>query len=313
MPNPLGRENPAIGNLGEANEALPESGKNPDGSLLWSRIRGNKMILIGGIIVVIFTFMAIFAPYITSYSPTKMDVRSRFAPPSLKHWMGTDQYGRDTLCRVLYGARVSFEVGVLAVLIGILGGVIIGALAGYLGGYIDEVLMRMMDALLSFPPLLLAIGLVASIGPNLTNVAITIGVVHIPRFARLMRSSVLAEREKEYVEAARSIGQSSIKILLKHIGPNTISPIVVLGTIVFALAVIIEATLSFLGVGVPPPTPSWGGMLNESRRYLEASLWMPLFPGVVLSIAVLGFNLLGDGLRDFLDPKTYVATKGISK
>lgn len=267
------------------------------------------MILIGGIIVLLFSFMAIFAPYLTSYSPTKMDVRSRFAPPGMKHLMGTDQYGRDTLSRVLYGARVSFEVGLLAVLIGIIAGIIIGALAGYLGGFIDEVLMRMMDALLSFPPLLLAIGLVASIGPNLTNVAITIGVVHIPRFARVMRSSVLAEREKEYVEAARAIGQSSFKILLKHIGPNTISPIVVLGTIVFALAVIIEATLSFLGVGVPPPTPSWGSMLNESRRYLEASLWMPLFPGLVLSIAVLGFNLLGDGLRDFLDPKTYIVSK----
>ena len=273
-------------------------------SMTWLRVKSNKMLLIGGVIVLAFTIMAVCAPLLAPYSPTKMDFRSRFSPPSLKHLMGADNYGRDTLARILFGARLSFKVGIISVLIGVIGGVIIGAAAGYIGGFTDNLLMRMMDGLLAFPPLLLAIGLVAAMGPSLMTVAISIGVVYIPRFARVMRSAILAEREKEYVEAARAIGQSGFKILVKHIGPSTISPIVVLGTIIFALAVIIEAMLSFLGIGIPPPTPSWGTMLSDSRRYMGNSIWMALFPGLTLSIAVLGFNMLGDGLRDLLDPRT---------
>ena len=216
-----------------------------------------------------------------------------------------EKYGRDTYTRIVYGARVSFQVGLVAVSIGLIGGLIFGAVAGFVGGIVDDILMRMMDALLAFPPLLLAIGLVASMGPSLKTVSISIGVVYIPRFARVMRSSVLAEKEKEYVEAARAIGQSGFKILMKHIGPSTISPMIVLATIIFALAIIIEATLSFLGVGLPPPAPSWGTMLDESRRYLSVSVWMALFPGITISIAVLGFNMVGDGLRDLLDPRSY--------
>ena len=169
--------------------------------------------------------------------------------------------------------------------------------------------MRIMDGLLAFPPLLLAVGLVASVGPSMRAVCIIIGVVYAPRFARVMRSSVLVEREKEYVEAARATGQSRLKILLKHIGPNCLSQVIVMGTVVFAAAIIIEASLSFLGVGVPPPTPSWGSMLDQSRRYLNTSVYMALFPGAVISLSVLGFNLLGDGLRDLLDPRTYTRTK----
>lgn len=273
--------------------------------LAWLKIKSNKMLMIGGIVILIFAIMATFAPQLSDYSPVKMNLRVRFAPPSLDHPFGTDNYGRDIFARILYGARVSFEVGVISVLIGIVGGVAFGATAGYLGGLVDDVLMRFMDGLLAFPPLLLAIGLVASMGPGLFTVAVSIGVVYIPRFAWVMRSAVLAEREKEYVEAARAIGQSRIKILVRHIGPSTISPVIVLGTIIFALAIILEASLSFLGIGMPPPTPSWGSMLDESRRYLSTSLWMPLFPGLTISLAVLGFNLLGDGLRDYLDPKTY--------
>lgn len=275
------------------------------GSLLWAKISSNKMLIIGGIVVIFFLFMAFFAPLITQYSPTKMNFRAKFAPPSAEHLMGTDHFGRDTYTRIVYGARVSFQVGLVAVSIGLIGGLIFGAVAGFVGGIADDILMRMMDALLAFPPLLLAIGLVASMGPSLKTVSISIGVVYIPRFARVMRSSVLAEKEKEYVEAARAIGQSGFKILIKHIGPSTISPMIVLATIIFALAIIIEATLSFLGVGLPPPAPSWGAMLDESRRYLSVSVWMALFPGITISIAVLGFNMVGDGLRDLLDPRSY--------
>jgi len=282
-----------------------DGGKVKRGSLLWARISSNKMLIIGGIVVIFFLFIAFFAPLITQYSPTKMDFRAKFAPPSAEHLMGTDHFGRDTYTRIVYGARVSFQVGLVAVSIGLIGGLIFGAVAGYVGGIADDILMRMMDALLAFPPLLLAIGLVASMGPSLKTVSISIGVVYIPRFARVMRSSVLAEKEKEYVEAARAIGQSGFKILMKHIGPSTVSPMIVLATIIFALAIIIEATLSFLGVGLPPPAPSWGTMLDESRRYLSVSAWMALFPGITISIAVLGFNMVGDGLRDLLDPRSY--------
>ena len=273
-------------------------------ALAWLRIRSNKMLLLGGTIVLVFALMAVLAPLLSGYNPTKMQFRDRFAPPSAKHLMGADNYGRDTLTRILHGARLSFKVGFISVLIGLVGGVVIGAAAGYVGGFLDNLLMRMMDGLLAFPPLLLAIGLVAAMGPSMMTVAVSIGVVYIPRFARVMRSAVLTEREKEYVEAARAIGQSGFKILVKHIGPSTISPVLVLGTIIFALAVIIEAMLSFLGIGVPPPTPSWGTMLSESRRYMSNSVWMALFPGLTLSIAVMGFNMLGDGLRDLLDPRS---------
>jgi ABC-type dipeptide/oligopeptide/nickel transport system permease subunit len=277
----------------------------------WMRKRmiENRMFLVGGIIVIFFLLLAFFAPLLAQYDPTKMDFSSKLTPPSLKHLMGTDQFGRDIFARVLHGTRISFEVGMAAVLVGFLGGIVIGALAGFLGKFWDNLLMRIMDSLLAFPPLLLAIGLAASMGPSLVTVCISIGVVYIPRFAYVMRSSVLVEREKEYVEAARAIGQSNTKILWKHIGPSCISPVIVLATVIFATAIIIEATLSFLGVGIPPPTPSWGTMLNESRRYLGSSIFPALFPGMALSIGVLGFNLLGDGLRDILDPRIYTRLK----
>ena len=269
------------------------------------KIRGNKMLVVGGIIVSIFIVLIILGPGITGYDYAKMNIRERFAEPSLSHWMGTDNYGRDTFARIIHGARVSSLVGVLSVGIGVLGGMLIGAIAGFVGGFIDNLLMRITDALLAFPPLLLAVGLVAAIGPSLVTVSVIIGVIYIPRFARVMRGAVLNEKSKEYVEAARAIGQDPWRILVMHIGPATLSPVVVMATIVFALAVIIEASLSFLGLGVPPPTPSWGGMLSESRSFMTKSVWMAIFPGVIISIAILGLNLLGDGLRDYLDPKEY--------
>jgi ABC-type dipeptide/oligopeptide/nickel transport system permease subunit len=238
-----------------------------------------------------------------------MDFSSKLASPSWKHLMGTDHFGRDIFARIIYGARISFQVGIATVLIGFVSGIIIGAIAGFIGGFWDGLIMRIMDSLLAFPPLLLAIGLAASMKPSLTTVCISIGVVYIPRFAYVMRGSVLVEREKEYVEAARAIGQSNTKILLKHIWPSCISPVIVLATVIFAIAIIAEATLSFLGVGIPPPAPSWGTMLSESRRYLSSSIYPALFPGLAISIAVLGSNLLGDGLRDILDPRIYTKIK----
>lgn len=267
------------------------------------------MLIIGGVIIILFIFVSLFAPLLTSHDPYKRDISNRFSSPSSKHYFGTDQFGRDIFTRVLYGARISFKVGLISVAIGVFGGVFLGALSGYLGGIVDDVLMRLMDALLAFPPLLLAVGLVAAAGPGLLNVATVIGVLYIPRFARVMRSAVLAEKEREYVEAARAIGQSGFKILFRHIGPATLSSSLVLATVVFALSIIIEAALSFLGVGMPPPTPSWGTMLDEARRYMFNSTWLPVWPGLSISLVVLGFNLLGDGLRDLLDPKARVMFK----
>ena len=275
------------------------------GTPLRDRILGNRMLVVGGIVVIAFLVMALFSPFLTTYDPTKMDFSVRLAPPSVDHWMGTDQFGRDIKSRIIYGCRISCEVGAISVIIGLFGGLILGAISGYARGWTDEIIMRIMDAILAFPPLLLAIGLVAAAGPSMMTVAITIGVVYIPMFSRVVRSAIMTEREKEYVEASRATGQSDALILLKHIGPNCISPILVLATVIFAYAVIIEAILSFLGVGVPPPTPSLGTMLDESRRYLGSSIYPALFPGIAISFLVLGLNLLGDGLRDFLDPRTY--------
>jgi peptide/nickel transport system permease protein len=286
-----------------SSQDFPAGGEVGRWTILTARVKANKNLMVGGMMVVIFVFMAIFAPYLTSYDPNQRNFSARFAPPSFQHLMGTDHFGRDTFSRILFGTRISFEVGIVSVLIGMIIGVIIGAVAAYSGGFIDNLLMRMMDGLLAFPQLLLAIALVAFMTPNLGTVSIAIGVVFIPRFARVMRSAVLVEMKREYVEAARAIGQSGFRILFRHIGPSTISPVVVLTTLVFAFAVLTEAGLSFLGLGLPPPSPSWGRMLDEARHYLSASAWTSFFPGVAISLAVLGFNLLGDGFRDFLDPK----------
>ena len=221
----------------------------------WARefrkIRSNKMLMIGGIVMIIFLIALLLGPNATGYEFDKMNIRDRFAPPSWAHPMGTDNFGRDTLTRIMQGARVSFLVGFLSVGIGLVGGMLIGAIAGFVGGLVDNLLMRVTDALLAFPPLLLAVGLVAAIGPSIVTVSIVIGVIYIPRFARVMRGAVLSEASKEYVEAARALGQDPWRILVFHIGPATLSPIIVLATIVFALAIIIEASLSFLGLGCP--------------------------------------------------------------
>jgi peptide/nickel transport system permease protein len=271
----------------------------------WRKIRGNKMLIAGAVVLLVILIAIVLGPDATGYDYAKMSIRERFEGPSAAHWLGTDNYGRDTLAKIIYGARVAFFVGALSVGIGMVGGMIIGAIAGFVGDLTDNILMRITDALLAFPPLLLAIGLVAAIGPSTTTVSIVIGIIYIPRFARVMRGAVLTEKSKEYVEAARAIGQEPWRILIFHIGPATLSPVIVLATIVFALAIIIEASLSFLGLGVPPTIPSWGLMLSESRAFMTKSIWLAIFPGLAISIAVLGLNLLGDGLRDYLDPKDY--------
>jgi ABC-type dipeptide/oligopeptide/nickel transport system permease subunit len=267
----------------------------------------SRLLVTGLLICTPLAIVALLAPLIAPYDPLAIQARLRFQPPGPAHLMGTDDLGRDIFSRVVFGAHISFEVGFASVAFGLLLGVAIGALGGYIGGVFDTIAMRVMDAVLAFPAILLALALVTILGPSLLTVMTAVALVRVPIFARTVRASVLGEREKDYVQAARCLGQRDLIILARHIMPNAISPILVLGTSYFATAIVLEASLSFLGLGVTAPDVSWGTMLNESRQYMERYPWAPLFPGLAITLAVLGFNLLGDGLRDLLDPRLRAA------
>ena len=263
----------------------------------------NRLAIAGMVMLLLLVLGSIFAPILVPYSPTSTDFSALQQPPSGKHWFGTDQLGRDILSRVLYGARVSLAAGLISVLLALLLGGLIGLLAGFYGGWIDDVLMRLTDAMLAFPFLVLAIALAAVLGPSLQNTMLAIGVVTTPVFARLIRGQVLAERPRDYVQAAVALGGSDGRVITRHLLPNILGPLIVQVSLSTATAVLAEATLSFLGLGVQPPTPSWGSMLNDARGYLSQAPHMALFPGLAIFLAVLAFNLIGDGLRDALDPR----------
>ena len=260
-----------------------------------------KIVLVGLILVVVTAAVGVLAPVIAG-NPTRMEVSARLQSPGSTHWFGTDDLGRDVFARVVYGARLSFVVGVAVVALALLVGLTAGLAAGYFRR-LDNVIMRVMDGLMAFPAIILAIALMASLGPSVTNVIVAIGVVYMPRVARVVRGSVLVVRETAYVEAARALGVRDVSIILRHVLPNCLSPVIVQGSFVFAAAVLTEAALSFLGVGVPPYIPSWGNILSEGRLYLQQAPWLVLYPGAAIMITILGLNLLGDGLRDLLDPK----------
>jgi peptide/nickel transport system permease protein len=267
-------------------------------------ISRNPRVLLGGGVVLLLILLALLAPAIAPYDPIDVDPSQGLEAPSLKHWMGTDDLGRDVLSRVLWGARVSLSVGLISVSIGLLVGVSLGLAAGYLGGAVDLLAMRVIDALLAFPALLLAISITAALGPQIQNAMIAIGIVAIPSYTRLTRAQVLSAREREYVTAVRALGATSWRIVLKHILPNISNPIVVQASLSTAFAILAEASLSFLGLGAQPPTPSWGQDINYSQRYLTNMMWwMSAGPGIAIFLAVLSFNFLGDALRDALDPQ----------
>ncbi len=267
------------------------------------RLLRNKLAIIGMVILGLFIFCAIFAPWIAPYDPIAQDVTRRREPPSWEHPFGLDEVGRDLLSRVIYGARVSLYVGVASVSLAIIVGTLIGAVSGYAGGWIDNVIMRIMDIMLAFPSLLLAIAIVAILGPGLLNMLYAIAFVSIPAYARIVRASVLAAKEMDYTLAARAIGCSSSRILFRHIMPNCLTPIIVQGTLGIATAILDAAGLSFLGLGAQPPTPEWGAMLGQGRGSVFTAPHVVIFPGLAIMLSVLGFNLLGDGLRDALDPR----------
>lgn len=261
-----------------------------------------KTALVGVLIILLFLVTAAFAPWLAPYDPLAQDLMDTLKPPSLQHPFGTDDLGRDLLSRVIYGTRISLAVGVIAVGIGLVVGIVLGAVAGYWGGRWDMVIIAIADTVWAFPEILLAIGLVAILQPGLSSAMIALGIVTWPQYARVARGQFLALREREFVLAARSLGASDLRIIRQHMLPNAISPLIVLASMGMAGAILVEASLSFLGLGAQPPQPSWGSTLAAGRNFIHMAPWMTIFPGLAIMVTVLGFNLLGDALRDILDP-----------
>ncbi len=267
-------------------------------------IKSNRLLLTGSIITLLVIIVAIFAPWIAPYHPWKdANLLHTLEPPGGKFLLGTDRQGRDLLSRIIFGARISLMVGLIAQSINTLIGTILGLTAGIVGGKVDDLIMGLTNIMLSLPPLILALGIMAALGPGLINIFIAVGFTYWTYTCRLTRGQTLTVKEKDFVEAARSIGASRIRIVTHHILPHVLGPVLVIATMGVASAILIEASLSFLGVGTQPPTPSWGSILSRGRSYIWTAPWIMIFPGLAISITVLGVNLLGDGLRDILDPK----------
>lgn len=259
---------------------------------------------IGIVLVLLVIVAAVFSALLSPHDPYQMNTQHRMVGPSAYFPLGTDEFGRDILSRIIYGARISLQVGFISVSIALIVGGVLGLVSGFFGGWVDSIISRCMDVVFAFPEILLAIALLAVLGSELRNVMIAIGVVYTPSFARIVRGPVLSARNQEYVEACKVMGASTIRTMFKHVLPNVAAPLIVQATIAFSFAILTEAALSFLGLGAQPPEPSWGSMLSGGRRFVEQAPWMAIFPGFAIMIAVLGFNLMGDWLRDVLDPRT---------
>ncbi|KWX74890.1 peptide ABC transporter permease [Paenibacillus riograndensis] len=269
----------------------------------WKAFRRNKTAMLGLCIIVFFVLVALLAPLIAPYGFKEQELVNRLKAPSAAHWFGTDDLGRDMFTRIIYGARISLWVGFFAVIGSIIAGTFLGILAGFYGKWIDMLISRLFDILLAFPSILLAIAIVAILGPSLQNALYAIAIVNIPTYGRLVRAKVLSLKSEEYITAARAIGMTNTRILLTHILPNSLTPIIVQGTLGIATAIIEAAALGFLGLGAQPPDPEWGKMLSDSRQFIQKAPWTVVFPGLSIMLTVLGFNLMGDGLRDVLDPR----------
>lgn len=267
------------------------------------RLVRNRLAIAGMVILGLLLICAIFAEQLAPYDPIAQELLLRRQPPSAQHWMGVDEVGRDILSRVIFGARISLQIGVVSVSLAIIVGALLGAVAGYQGGWVDDLIMRLMDILLAFPSLLLAIAVVAILGPGLMNMLYAIAFVSIPVYARIVRASVLSVKAQDYILAARAIGVPPTRILFRNVLPNCLTPLIVQGTLGIATAILDAAGLSFLGLGARPPTPEWGAMLGQGRGSVFTAPHIVIFPGLAIMLTVLGFNLLGDGLRDALDPR----------
>lgn len=265
---------------------------------------GKWLNIVGVAIIILFLLLSLLGPTLAPHDPLKPAIFDQLQAPSLNHPFGTDSLGRDILSRVMSGARISLSVAAIVLSIALTLGVLVGGISGYLGGLVDDILMRFTDLFLAFPFLVLAIAISASLGPSLRNTVIALSIVYWPWYARLVRGQVLTVRTREYVEAARSSGCSNLRILVRHVMPNAMSPVIVQLTLDVGFAILATASLSFIGLGAQPPSPEWGAMINDARTYFQSAWWYISFPGLALALTVLGFNLVGDGLRDFLDPRT---------
>ena len=272
---------------------------------IWRRLLKNKTAVVAMIFILVLIIVAIFADVIADYDTVviKNNVSQRLQPPSKDHWFGTDGYGRDVFARIVHGARTSLQIGIITTILSLAGGVLLGSIAGYYGGIVDSIIMRLCDIFLAMPPMLLALATVAALGPGLTNLMIALTICHIPQFARVMRSQILTIRDSEFVEAAKASGSGNLSIILRHVIPNAIGPMIVQGTLYIATAILSAAGLSYVGLGVEPPRPEWGAMLSEAREYMRQKTYLLLFPGAFIVLTALSFNLFGDGLRDAMDPR----------
>ncbi|HLR72932.1 MAG TPA: nickel transporter permease [Pseudogracilibacillus sp.] len=269
----------------------------------WNEFKKNKIALAGIIIVLMFILIAIFASFLAKEGINEQVMSDRLQPPSKEYWLGTDDFGRDIFSRVIHGARISLWVGFSSVIGSVIVGSILGIIAGYYGRWVDTIISRFFDIMLAFPSILLAISIVAVLGPSLRNALIAIAIINVPNFGRLIRSKVLSIKEDEYIMAAKGIGMRDSRILFSHILPNSMAPVIVQGTLAIATAILEAAALGFLGLGAQAPTPEWGKMLADSKDYIQSAPWTMIFPGLAIMLTVLGFNLMGDGLRDAMDPK----------
>jgi peptide/nickel transport system permease protein len=273
--------------------------------VFWKRFRGNRFAVAGGIVVAVLFLLSFLAPFISPYDPTAINAYQVLMPPSAAHWMGTDELGRDVLTRVIYGARISLKVGFVAVGIAMLIGTVIGLVAGFYGGWVDSLLMRLVDIMLCFPTFFLILAVIAMLEPSIWYIMIVIGVTGWMGVARLVRAEVLSIRERDFILAARAIGASDLRIIFRHILPNAMAPVLVAATLGVAGAILTESALSFLGIGVQPPTPSWGNILTSGKDYIEFAWWLSLYPGLAILVTVLAYNLLGEGIRDAIDPRLH--------
>lgn len=274
-------------------------------SLIWHRLRRNRLAMLGLALMSAILLLAVFADVIADYD-TKvvgMNMAERLQTPSAKHWFGTDGYGRDVFARIIHGSRLSLSLSIISMLIAVAVGSMIGAISGYFGGRVDDVLMRLMDMLLAIPPMLMSISIVAALGRSMANLMLALALAYMPVFARVIRSSILSVKDQEFVEAARACGTSDARIILRHIIPNAVGPIIVQATLAMGSSILTISSLSFMGMGIQPPQPEWGTMLYEGRDLIRTSPYLVIFPGAAIAVSVLSLNLLGDGLRDALDPR----------
>ena len=270
---------------------------------LWRRLRKNRAAVVGAGIVGVFIALAVLAPVLVPYSPIQGALQDRLLPPSTTHWFGTDELGRDLFSRILFGARISLQIQIVAVVLALFVGVVLGSVGGYLGGRADDIIMRCMDVLLAFPSIFLALAIIAALGPGLFNLMLAAGISSIPAFARIVRASILSLKEREFVEAALALGSGANRVMFRHLLPNCLAPLIVQSTLRMATVLLTASGLSFLGLGVQPPTPEWGAMLSNARSYLIVAPHVATIPGLAIMVVVVGFNLFGDGLRDTLDPR----------